>query len=77
MYIVNSILSKIHGVVNWHGISTLHTLVMSVIIKWLVSKKGDNLQSLETKDDPFPILPRFKDLKTQGSSSSRKVYKGI
>lgn len=57
--------------------SSLHILVMSVIIKLLVSKKEDELQTLEAEDDPFPRLSRFEHLKTRGSSSSRKVYKDI
>lgn len=57
--------------------SILYILVMFVIIKWLVSKKEDEFQSLEAKDDPFPRLPRFEDLKTRSSLSLRKVCKDI
>lgn len=50
--------------------STLHIIVMSVIIEWLVSKKEDKFQSLEA-NDAFLILLRFEDLKTHGSLSSK------
>lgn len=48
---------------------------MSIIIKWLVSRMEEELQTLEVEDDPFPRLLRFEDLKTRGSSSSKRFVK--